>query len=263
MTPRCVKQVTESAPGSDRNFTIMNDPRIFSIDGMHCGSCVARITEAVKANPSVQTVTVDLAAGQMEVRAEIALSDREITDLVASAGAYTAQAITAATPSAPAAEPESRSFWATYRPLFTLVALLALVPALSLGESLTAHSWMRWFMAGFFLSFSYFKLLDIKSFADSYRMYDWIAKVIPAWGLAYPFVELGLGLAYAADWAPSATNWITLVLMLVGAGGVIQSNLQKKSIRCACLGTVFNLPMSTVTIVEDLSMAAMAAWMIV
>jgi hypothetical protein len=26
---------------------------------------------------------------------------------------------------------------------------------------------------------------------------------------------------------------------------------------------VFNLPMSTVTIVEDLSMAAMAAWMIV
>jgi hypothetical protein len=50
--------------------------------------------------------------------------------------------------------------------------------------------------------------------------------------------------------------------MLVGAGGVIQSNLQKKTIRCACLGTVFNLPMSTVTIVEDLSMAAMAAWML-
>ena len=56
---------------------------------------------------------------------------------------------------------------------------------------------------------------------------------------------------------------ITMRILLVGAGGVIQSNLQKKSIRCACLGTVFNLPMSTVTIVEDLSMAAMAAWMIV
>jgi hypothetical protein len=198
----------------------------------------------------------------MEVRAGDALTDREITDLVAAAGAYTAQAITAAKPAAPAAEPASRSFWATYRPLFTLVALLALVPALSLGDSLTAHTWMRWFMAGFFLSFSYFKLLDVRSFADSYRMYDWIAKAVPAWGFAYPFVELGLGLAYAADFAPTATNWTTLALMLVGAGGVIQSNLQKKSIRCACLGTVFNLPMSTVTIVEDLSMAAMAAWMI-
>jgi len=230
---------------------------------MHCGSCVARITEAVKANPSVRTVTVDLAAGQMEVRAEASLSDASISQIVASAGAYTAQTIAVANPSTPAAEPEPRSFWATYRPLFTLVALLALVPAVSLGESLSAHSWMRWFMAGFFLSFSYFKLLDIKSFADSYRMYDWIAKVVPAWGLAYPFVELGLGLAYAADLVPTATNWITLVLMLVGAGGVIQSNLQKKSIRCACLGTVFNLPMSTVTILEDLSMAAMAAWMLV
>ncbi|NQW40884.1 MAG: heavy metal translocating P-type ATPase [Cryomorphaceae bacterium] len=241
----------------------MNDPRIFEIQGMHCGSCVARITEAVKANPSVRTVTVDLAAGQMEVRAEASLSDASISQIVASAGAYTAQTIAVANPSTPAAEPEPRSFWATYRPLFTLVALLALVPAVSLGESLSAHSWMRWFMAGFFLSFSYFKLLDIKSFADSYRMYDWIAKVVPAWGLAYPFVELGLGLAYAADLVPTATNWITLVLMLVGAGGVIQSNLQKKSIRCACLGTVFNLPMSTVTILEDLSMAAMAAWMLV
>lgn len=240
----------------------MNDHRVFSIEGMHCGSCVARITEAVKANPLVHTVTVDLAAGQMDVRAESTLSDSSICQIVASAGAYTAQAITAAKPAAPAADPESRSFWATYRPLFTLVALLALVPALSLGDSLTAHGWMRWFMAGFFLSFSYFKLLDVKSFADSYRMYDWIAKLVPAWGLAYPFVELGLGLAYAADWAPTATNWTALVLMLVGAGGVIQSNLQKKAIRCACLGTVFNLPMSTVTIVEDLTMAAMAALML-
>ncbi|MEN9940225.1 MAG: hypothetical protein RIR61_1032, partial [Bacteroidota bacterium] len=125
---------------------------------------MARITEAVKANPSVRTVTVDLAAGTMEVRAEPLLSDASISQIVASAGAYTAQPVNAATPTVAAEESESRSFWATYRPLFTLVALLALVPALSLGESLSAHSWMRWFMAGFFVSFSYFKLLDISAF---------------------------------------------------------------------------------------------------
>lgn len=230
---------------------------------MHCGSCVARITAHVKQHPLVETVTVDLAGSKMEVRADSSVSDDAITALVAAAGDYTATPQTAehpATSSIPTDQP--RGFWATYRPLLTLIALLGIVPALSLGDSLTAHSWMRWFMAGFFLSFSYFKLLDIKAFADAYRMYDWIAKVVPAWGLAYPFVELGLGLAYAADWAPTATNWVALVLMLVGAGGVIQSNLQKKAIRCACLGTVFNLPMSTVTIVEDLSMAAMAVLML-
>jgi copper chaperone CopZ len=229
---------------------------------MHCGSCVARISSQVKQHPHVETVTVDLAAGQMEVRADASVSDQAIEALVAAAGDYTATpyASEPVPPSTPDERP--RRFWTTYRPLLVLVALLALVPAVALGDAFTVHAWMRWFMAGFFLSFSYFKLLDVKAFADAYRMYDWIAKAVPAWGLAYPLVELGLGLAYAADWAPTATNWITLVLMLVGAGGVIQSNLQKKSIRCACLGTVFNLPMSTVTIVEDLSMAAMAVWML-
>jgi hypothetical protein len=198
----------------------------------------------------------------MEVRADASVSDQAIEALVAAAGDYTATpyASEPVPPSTPDERP--RGFWTTYRPLLVLVALLALVPAVALGDAFTVHAWMRWFMAGFFLSFSYFKLLDVKAFADAYRMYDWIAKAVPAWGLAYPLVELSLGLAYAADWAPTATNWITLVLMLVGAGGVIQSNLQKKSIRCACLGTVFNLPMSTVTIVEDLSMAAMAVWML-
>lgn len=229
---------------------------------MHCGSCVARITSQVKQHPHVETVTVDLAAGQMEVRADASVSDQAIEALVAAAGDYTATpyASEPVPPSTPDERP--RGFWTTYRPLLVLVALLGLVPAVALGDAFTVHAWMRWFMAGFFLSFSYFKLLDVKAFADAFRMYDWIAKAVPAWGLAYPLVELGLGLAYAADWAPTATNWITLVLMLVGAGGVIQSNLQKKSIRCACLGTVFNLPMSTVTIVEDLSMAAMAVWML-
>ncbi|MEY4460069.1 MAG: hypothetical protein RL429_58 [Bacteroidota bacterium] len=239
----------------------MNQPRIFSIEGMHCGSCVARITNIVKAHSAVQTVTVDLAAQQMEVRADPNFSDAEIEALVASAGDYRATAKASAQPM-PEIAYEPRGFWATYKPLFILALMLAVVPAVALGTELRLHEWMRWFMAGFFLSFSFFKLLDVKAFADSYRMYDWIAKMIPAWGLAYPFIEFGLGLAYAANWNPELTHGTTLVLMLVSAGGVIQSNLQKKAIRCACLGTVFNLPMSTVTVVEDLSMAAMAAWML-
>jgi hypothetical protein len=47
--------------------------------------------------------------------------------------------------------------------------------------------------------------------------------------------------------------------MAVSSIGVIQSVFQKRKIRCACLGTVFNLPMSTVTLVEDGLMIAMAA----
>lgn len=72
----------------------------------------------------------------------------------------------------------------------------------------------------------------------------------------------GLGVAYLLAWAPIVTNSVTLVLMLAGATGVLKALLDKRSIRCACLGTALNLPMTKVTLVEDLTMAAMAAVML-
>jgi hypothetical protein len=59
-----------------------------------------------------------------------------------------------------------------------------------------------------------------------------------------------------------AAAWAALILSLVGAVGVIQSVARRQTIQCACLGTVFKLPMSTVTVIENLGMAAMAAWML-
>jgi copper chaperone CopZ len=74
------------------------------------------------------------------------------------------------------------------------------------------------------------------------RMYDWIARLIPSWGLAYPFVELALGLAYAADWNPTLTHSLTLVIMLIGAGGVIQSRLQKNRSNALALAAFSTYP---------------------
>ena len=117
---------------------------------------------------------------------------------------------------------------------------------------------MNYFMAGFFIVFSFFKLLDLKGFADSYSMYDIVAKKIKLYGLIYPFIELALGIAYLIAFNPIVTNTATIIVMGVSSIGVIQSVLKKQKIQCACLGAVFNLPMSTVTIIEDLLMIAMA-----
>ena len=121
---------------------------------------------------------------------------------------------------------------------------------------------MRVFMAGFFLIFSFFKMLDLKGFANSYSMYDIIAKKITVWGYIYAFLELALGLAFALDFEPVFTNAFTAILMTVSLLGVLQSVLNKKKIQCACLGAVFNLPMSTVTIIEDGLMIAMSITML-
>lgn len=75
-------------------------------------------------------------------------------------------------------------------------------------------------------------------------------------------MELALGAAYLLNLSTVAINIFTLVLMLVGAIGVFKALFDKRTIRCACLGTALNLPMTKVTLIEDLAMAAMAAIML-
>jgi hypothetical protein len=130
------------------------------------------------------------------------------------------------------------------------------------NENFTWMQAMQYFMAGFFLVFSFFKLLNLKGFAESYVMYDVLAKRIPVWAYIYAFVELGLGIAYLINFNPFITNSITFIVMSISIVGVLQSVLNKKKIQCACLGAVFNLPMSTVTIIEDALMIAMSGIMI-
>lgn len=122
---------------------------------------------------------------------------------------------------------------------------------------------MQHFMAGFFIVFSFFKLLNLKGFAESYAMYDVLAKRIPLWGYVYVFLELGLGIAYLMNFSPIFTNTVTFIVMSVSIIGVLQSVLNKKRIQCACLGAVFNLPMSTVTIIEDGLMILMSLAMLI
>ena len=107
------------------------------------------------------------------------------------------------------------------------------------------------FMTGFFLVFSFFKLLDVKAFAESFQMYDLLATKVPVYGKIYPFIELTLGILCLIHFQEKYVYIADIIIMGFGALGVIQSVVDKRKIKCACLGTVFNLPMSTVTIIEN------------
>jgi hypothetical protein len=83
------------------------------------------------------------------------------------------------------------------------------------------------------------------------------------WGYVYAFIELTLGLAYLFHINPLVTNAVTFIVMSVSIIGVLKSVFNKRKIKCACLGAVFNLPMSTVTIIEDALMIVMSAIMFI
>ena len=117
-------------------------------------------------------------------------------------------------------------------------------------------------MGFFFLVFGFFKVINLKSFVQAYAMYDLIAQKNTSYGFIYPFIELILGVCYLMRWFLLATNSATVIIMLISAVGVFNELRKGKTIVCACLGTVFKIPMTYVTLAEDLLMAIMAFLML-
>jgi copper chaperone CopZ len=254
-------------------MTQNNQTITYGLTGLHCGACVNKITQAlaplaagveVSLQP-MQVVLTGATAGFETLKTAVEGSGKYLLVLNQVSNMPPAQSIRAQ--AAPETVAFEASWLSTYSPLLLIVAyILGGSVLVQIGKggwaSVTAMESMRYFMAGFFLVFSFFKLLDINAFADAYAGYDLLARRWRGWGLVYPFVELGLGIAYLANFNPLLTHWVTIIVMGFSAIGVIKAVASKTQIQCACLGTVFKLPMSTVTIVEDVGMVLMAGVML-
>lgn len=153
---------------------------------------------------------------------------------------------------------------ADYWPLFVLIVVSGLAAfAIGKGEgALTTRGFMHAYMGVFLVVFATLKLFDLKGFMDGFAMYDLVSKVNSSWGYVYPFIELALGLAYFAHVAPRATYIATIVVFLFGALGVVLALRKGLDIACPCMGNILKVPLSTVTLAEDIAMAAMAAMLL-
>lgn len=230
----------------------------YQITGMTCGSCEAKVKSALLTLPDVTNAEVTRTTATITMEKHIPLSELQKT--IGAKGNY----IIASKQHSEVAE-QTKSWFATYKPILLIFAFITGISITTARMQGEIH-WMQCmnnFMAGFFLTFSFFKLLDVKAFAESYAMYDIVAKQIKAYGFIYPFIELALGIAFLTGFNPFFTNIATLIVMSISIIGVLRSVLNKQKIQCACLGAVFNLPMSTVTIIEDALMIVMSLIMLI
>ena len=236
----------------------------YNITGMTCTSCQLKVQGLLSKIEGVTSVFINLQKGMADIDMVKHIS---INTFKAALQDYPKYQITEAETKpivATFAEEETKTWLATYKPILLIFGYIITIAFIASYQHNTIY-WMetmRLFMAGFFLTFSFFKMLDLKGFAESYAMYDIVAKKWNSWGYLYALIEFGLGIAYATNYQPFATNIVTLFVMTVSIIGVLQSVFNKRKIKCACLGAVFNLPMSTVTIIEDALMIAMSAAMI-
>jgi Methylamine utilisation protein MauE len=154
--------------------------------------------------------------------------------------------------------------WRDYLPLIALVLVSLLVATAlwrSYGPDANPAHWMHDFMGFFLVVFALLKLFDLRAFADGFQKYDLLAKHFRPYALAYPFIELALGLAYFSFWRPTTVYLATILVLGFGALGVINALRKGLDINCACMGNTLKVPLSTVALVEDLGMAAMALLM--
>ena len=153
-----------------------------------------------------------------------------------------------------------KEYW-KFAGIILVIAISATLMSTALGFDW--QEWMRWFMGGFFVFFGSFKLIGYENFLIMFPTYDPIAKRFKYYAYGYPFILLILGFMYSANLNSPERDIFTFIILSIGAIGIIKSIPKGETVRCAYLGNFIKLPLSTVTIVENVTMSFMALTMII
>ena len=155
----------------------------------------------------------------------------------------------------------------SYRPviaLFTMTALMAMaVSQATLGTPFTGRA-IEWFVAISMCALALLKLQDVESFSSMFLGYDLLAKRWVPYSYIYPFAEGAAGVLMLAG----VLTWLSAPLALfiggIGAVSVFKAvYIDKRDIKCACVGGSSRVPLGFVSLTENLMMVGMAVWMLV
>lgn len=232
----------------------------YYIIGMTCTGCVASVKEKLSKINGIQNVNVSLEQGEAEISMEKHISLDVLSAVLPEK--YTISEKRNHSSDMTMTNMEEQSKLQQLKPLLLIFLYLFAAAFLLNFEDRNIGEAMLDFMGLFYIVFSFFKLLDLKGFPESFRMYDPLAKVIPAYGWIYPFIELALGLLFLMRFQIGFALIATIIILGITTVGVTKTLLDKKSIRCACLGTALKLPMTEATFIENAIMLVMAVTML-
>ncbi len=233
----------------------------YKIEGMTCNNCKASVEKYLNALEYVTNVSVHLENGE----AEVTMDKHITTDVLQKAlpEKYNlSQKHEKNAFSSTIAIDEEKTKLQQLKPLLLIIFYITTASVLLHYKDWSWNEFMLDFMGLFYIVFSFFKMLDLKGFPESFSMYDPLAKRIPIYGWIYPFIETALGLMFLMRFEVNIALIVTLIVLGVTSIGVTKTLLDKKSIRCACLGTALKLPMTEATFIENTIMIVMAVLML-
>lgn len=168
----------------------------YTVTGMTCTGCHAKVTAIIKQIPHVTNVAVDADNDTVTVSMDEYIPTATLQKTFKEYPKYTLKETETPQKNVFVDDNklESKSWVQTYKPIFIIAGYIILVSVIVAAKDTNFDSmlFMRTFMAGFFFTFSFFKMLDLKGFANSYAMYDIVAGKFKSWGYIYAFTELAL-----------------------------------------------------------------------
>ena len=230
----------------------------YTINGMICGGCKASVKKHLEAIENVTNVIIDLEKGEAEITLKDFVSEESLQKVLPRKFTLSKKE----TSSSQISNTKQKSKLIQLKPLFII---LFYITATSVLLHYKLWSWkevMLDFMGLFYIVFSFFKMLDLKGFTTSFKMYDPLAKRISLYGIVYPFTETILGLFFLFRFQINIALIATIIILGITTIGVTKVLLNKKSIQCACLGTALKLPMTQATFIENSLMIIMALIMV-
>lgn len=237
----------------------------YNITGMTCNGCKASVEKSLNTLDAVNEVKVNLEKGEAEITMSSHVSTETLQNALSDKYTITEKQeknVFASSDMSSMPMEENKSKLQQLKPLLLIIFYIASASILLHYKDWSWSAFMLDFMGLFYIVFSFFKMLDLKGFPESFSMYDPLAKRVPAYGWIYPFIETALGLMFLMRFEIEIALIITLVILGITTIGVTKTLLDKKSIRCACLGTALKLPMTEATFIENAIMIIMAILML-
>ena len=224
----------------------------FKISGMTCNGCRSTVENKLSSLDGVDYVQVNLTNGEAIVYSKNPISFSLISNSLPSK-----YRVIRNIPDQDNEIIKSNKI-KQLKPLFIILGYISVTSILLNFRNWNSTNAMLDFMGLFYIIFSFFKILDIKGFSTSFKMYDPLAKKITIYGYIYPFIEILLGVMFLTRIEVNIALLTTIVILGITCAGVTQTLLNKRSINCACLGTTLKLPMTEATFIENVIMIIMA-----
>ncbi|WP_298902410.1 MauE/DoxX family redox-associated membrane protein [uncultured Psychroserpens sp.] len=234
----------------------------YIVTGMTCNGCKTSVEKTLRGIENVTDVSVDLETSEVNIVMSKHIALDTLSRTLPKKYSISEKEIKNAFHSVSQESIGEKSELRQLLPLFLIFGYIMVASFLLNNKPWDLEGFMFDFMGLFYIVFSFFKLLDLKGFPDSFRMYDPLAKAVPVYAWIYPFIETALGLMLLMRFQTTAALVLTLVVLGITTIGVTKTLLDKKSIQCACLGTALKLPMTKATFIENSIMIVMAIIML-